>query len=459
MNDTKEYNLAKIIQQLPENELRSFIRKIIHEPVVEKHFMETFHDYFADACSADACICQIDDAYFDFEYGYDFSGGDRNLKLSCKIDEVLRLVDVLGNRGNVEAAIEICFAILIRNVEIMNACDDSYGYLSSIMNGTLDRLNAWVDEKHGIMDEEARKGFMDYCWLCIQKQYFKGWEWHTTMYHYLCRLSHSEDEFAKLIEFMEHDSCLAWEYGLKRRMLLKREILIRWKGRGAAELFTLQNLQIPELREQAILDALSKDDFQQSYQLCREGLLLEDEEYSQYFLLWNRYLLETAKKDGNDSIIVEAASELYVWSYDSDVDYYQILKATVAPGMWNRFVLDLAERARTSNVERYADVCIREGWTGKLYEYLKEEQSINTVIRYESYLLPDYRDFLINRYLDYACGLMNSNNRNRQTYQYMCEFLRRASSIGGHEKVCQTKEFLRMRYKACRALLDELSKI
>lgn len=93
-------------------------------------------------------------------------------------------------------------------------------------------------------------------------------------------------------------------------------------------------------------------------------------------------------------------------------------------------------------------------------EYVRKSKSIYALTQYESQLMKDYREEIIAMYIDHANQLMtNSYNRNRNTYKEMCSHMKHAIQLGGSNQVKDNIEQLRVNYKRCRALMEELDRI
>ena len=170
----KKTTPKSVLAQLSESQMRAFIGKMLNKPVVKTAFLNEFEDYFIEEDSADTYLDQIDDAYYDAieEYGY-IPFREQSL-LSNKIYDVLEAAERFRDKGNHEAAIEICFCVLRNNVSAINNTDDSYGYLGGIMDKALDGVNALADSSVCTLSEDSRQLFMDECWECIRKKSFDG---------------------------------------------------------------------------------------------------------------------------------------------------------------------------------------------------------------------------------------------------------------------------------------------
>ena len=456
----KKLSVKDVLKQIPEKELRSFVSKLLGIQEVLDNFMTEFKKYFMQGDSTDAYICQLVNAFLEAD---DDESGWLNFRsqshLSSIVSEVAEAAAELRDAGNYEGAIDIYFTILEYGIECINHSDDSMGYLGMIMDDGIQGLHALIDPDVCTLDEDSRHAFMDRCWNCIEENMFDGWDWHVDMYDFLADLVNCDEEYKELNEAIDKDKHLDKDFYGRRMMSIKRQIVTKWHGAKAGEEFKLQNLQVTEFREDAIRDAIGKSDFQLAYKLCKDGMKQDEKDRPGLVHKWHDWMVKAAQKEGNKDVIIEYASLLYIDAFNIPGDFYQLLKNTVRAEDWHDFTLRLAEQTKKLRKEKYADICAREGWTDKLYEYVCEDKHINTITHYQSYLLPKYSNELVTMYIKYAYSLMNTYNRNRKTYQEMCQYLKRANNIGGREQVKQAKQDLQAKYKACRALIDELKNV
>jgi hypothetical protein len=223
----------------------------------------------------------------------------------------------------------------------------------------------------------------------------------------------------------------------------------------------IKNLQVREFREKAIKEAIASNDIQRAYKLALDGVEQDKNERPGIVPTWNHWMLRIAQKENNHDLIVKYASQLYLYPWQEQGDFYKLLRETISPEKWSEFVEGLARQALEQNYRsKYADLCSREKWYDKLMAYVKEERSINTLRQYESQLLRDYREDIIGMYIAYVNQLMaNSYTRNRNTYKEICRHLQHAVKLRGHHRVEETIQALRNEFKRCRALMEELNYI
>ena len=458
---TKKNSVKDVLKQISEKELRKFVAKELEIQEVLDDFMSDFKDYFLQGDSSEAYINQIDSAFIDAEEDYGYINFSQQSKLLGVVSEAVEAAASFREKGNYEAAIDICFTILENGIEAINHSDDSMGYLGSIMDEGMQALYTLADSDVCTLDEDGRWTFMDRCWTCIEENTFEGWDWHTEMYDFLISLANDDEEYENIMESLDKDECFKSDYRKREQLQMKRRLLEKWKGTEAAHEMMLNNLQIREFREKAIEEAMAADDIQCAYKLALGGIEQDKKERPGIIPTWNHWMLRIAQKENNYDTIVKYASLLYLHPWQEQGDFYKLLRETVSPDKWPKFAEGLARQAIEMNYRsKYADLCSREKWYDKLMEYVRQEKSINTLRQYESQLLRNYRDEIVGMYISYVNKIMaNSYTRNRNTYQEICRYLQHAVKLGGHNQVEETIQVLKIKYKRCRALMEELDYI
>ena len=450
-----------VLKQIPEKNLRKFVEKELGIQEVLDDFMSEFKKYFLKSDTGEAYISQLTSAFIEAEGDYGYIDFHNQSKLLRVVTEAAEAAGEFRDKGNYEAAIDICFTILENGIEAINHSDDSMGYLGSIMEEGMQGLYVLADPDVCQLDEDSREAFMDRCWTCIDEDTFDGWDWHAEMYDFLITLANCEEEYKDIMECLDGDECFSRDFYKRKQLQMKRELMLKWKGEDAAHELMMTNLQIQEFREKAIEEAMEANDLKRAYQFALDGIEQDKKDKPGIVPTWNHWMLRIAKKEKNYDLTVKYASKLYLHPWHEQGDFYKLLKETVPAAEWKAFAEGLAKEAIASDhKEKYADLCAREKWYDRLMAYVRENRSMHILRQYESLLLKDYRDEIIDRYISYANYQMTSSyNRNRSTYQEMCRHLEYAIKLGGKEKVANAVKILREKYPRCRALIEELNGI
>ena len=76
-NKIKKEQFIEVLQQIPEEDLRSFIKEILSEPVVKTQFLKAFESYFINKDSVKVYLNQIAEAFYDAKDEYDYIPFDK----------------------------------------------------------------------------------------------------------------------------------------------------------------------------------------------------------------------------------------------------------------------------------------------------------------------------------------------------------------------------------------------
>lgn len=404
----------------------------------------------------DFLASRINEAYWDAEEEGDWMNFHIQSRLSSQVDDELDVARRLMAKGKYEPAIEAGFTTIQNNIDAINHNDDSCGYLGGIMNNALHLLRELAAKD---LDDDSRELFIDFCSDCLKGKIFDGWHWYIDIYDYLVMLARTPDECRKLIKKIKKDKELGDEFYVEKQHEFIHRLIEKSDGEEAALQYQMQNLQVEAFRKQAIDRAISAKDFARAYQLGDEGIKQDEENYSGCVSTWHYYLLKTAKAEGNQERVITHARYLYLHSYNIEGDFYGILKTYVPHEQWNDFALQLAEDVlHTHWTERYADICAQENWHQRLMDYAAQATDIRILRRHESLLLKDHRQEVIDCYVRYIWHQMEGF-RCRATYQDVCYYLSHIGRLGAEQQAASIASELRVKYRRCRALLEELDRL
>lgn len=406
--------------------------------------------------TGDACIEQVQDAFWNATLEDDWVNFSAQSRLSSEIYDAVDSARKFMAKGNPEPAIEIGFAIIENDIDLINHNDDSCGYLGTIMRLGLELLH---DVAKLELDDDNRELFQDYCEDCLKKKILSGWDWDFDIYECLISLLQTPKEAKQLIKRIEKDESLAKEYNTDRRMKLIYQLTEKAEGKEAARKLMMSNLQIEDFRRQAISEAMEAKDFAKAYQLGEEGITQDKENRPGRVSIWNHCLLKTAQAEHNREKIIDYARRLYIEPYYEEGDFFAVLKNNVPEEQWNDFVLQLADDVlKSRRPERYAEICSIEGWHQELMNFVGKQFRIELLQKYEKQLFPHHRNEVIKCYVRYIYHLMEYY-RGQDTYREICKYLRHISSYGAEHLAAETATDLRTKYRRCRALLEELDKM
>ena len=402
-------DIKKTIGQIPVKELREFVEvQIDKNQKFQAAFLKHFEDYFLANESGDAYVEQVQDAFWDATLEGDWVNFSAQSRLCSEIYDAVESARKFMAKGNPEPAIEIGFAIIENDIDLINHNDDSCGYLGTIMRLGLELLH---DASKLELDDDNRELFQDYCEDCLKKRILGGWDWTFDIYECLLSLLQTPKEAKQLVKRIEKDGSLAKDYNADRRMKLIYQLTEKAEGKETARQLMMSNLQIEDFRRQAISEAIEAKDYSNAYQLGEEGITQDKENRPGRVSIWNHCLLKVAQAEHNREKIIDYARRLYIEPYYEEGDFFAVLKNNVPEEQWDGFVHKLADDVlKSRSPERYAEICSIEGWHQELMDFVGKH-------------------------------------------------LRHISSYGAEHLAAETATDLRTKYRRCRALIEELDRM
>ena len=200
--------------------------------------------------SGDDYVEQVQDAFWDATLEGDWVNFRAQSSLSSEIYDAVESARKFMEKGNPEPAIEIGFAIIENDIDLINHNDDSCGYLGTIMRYGLELLH---DASKLELDDDNRELFQDYCEDCLKKKTLSGWDWDFDIYECLISLLQTPKEAKQLIKRIEKDESLEKDYNADRHI----------NSYGAEQLAaeTATDLRTKYRRYRALIEELDKMTF------------------------------------------------------------------------------------------------------------------------------------------------------------------------------------------------------
>lgn len=148
----------------------------------------------------------------------------------------------------------------------------------------------------------------------------------------------------------------------------------------------------------------------------------------------------------------------------SDEDYFELMRENTSSEKWNSDVEELIAHIQSNSKNAWNSrslirkIYIKQQWWNRLFELLKQTESLENIENEEQYLAKDYASELIQMYSN---RLKNYVEKfiGREYYQKACRYLRRVKRLGGETEVNSLIEHFRKTYPARKALMDELNKV
>lgn len=446
-----------LLDRAPHEELKQFIReKTQQDRTFRNMFLATFAHLTTSESKAMYAkqVKSILQAASDRHGFIDWSAA-RYVGLA--VEQLLDTARKQMEAKNYQSAFFISTAVMEQMAKALQFADDSNGDIGGCIEGGFEIFNQLAQIRN---NEPLRKQIIDYCFAAFDKGIYKGWDWHIGILRIAAHLVQTEEEANRIFEQIEN--ALRSEYEKEEGQSIKYEVLLRVKSKAEANQYLKQHIVNPNLRREAIQQAINQKNYEKANKLAQDGIEHDMKDKPGLAKEWDDWLLKIAQKQGNTEKIIEYARYLFIDNFRNEQDYYQILKGSVEPENWKGFiekvVEDISTKKRWLDTYLISQIYIREQWWDRLMEMIKKAPGLRTIERYEKYLSKDYSNAIVDMYAD---GIMKylDENVGRKHYQSACRYLRRMIKLGGRDKANSTISMLREKYPQRRALLEELDQV
>lgn len=163
--------------------------------------------------------------------------------------------------------------------------------------------------------------------------------------------------------------------------------------------------------------------------------------------------------------IIHYAKHLYLNDSRSiGDDYFELMKKYTPEEDWNSelekliYHIENREKNLWYSRELIRKIYIKQEWWDRLFNLLKQTESLQNIEQEESYLKNDYAPELVEMYSKRLVDYIEKYVA-REHYKTACRYLRRMKKLGGESEVNRLIEYFRKTYPMRKALLDELSRV
>ena len=357
---------------------------------------------------------------------------------------------------NYKSAALICFAVIEEMTKALQFADDSNGDIGGCISISSELLNDIASVKN--LPGEIRKLLFDYCIESYNKGIYSGWDWHLNMLNIAALLITTEKEADKIIKLLDKPGLSKYEEHHKQ--LIKLDIILKTKGKEAADEFADQHIANPDIRNTILETAFNRKEFERVIKIAKDGIK-NDVKLPGLVMDWYDWLLKAAIATGDKTNTINYARKLFIESIHEKSSYYRIMKENIDHDKWTGFVKDLVRdmsKDKWGSFYEIAKIYISEQWWGRLLELLKNNRSLNDLARYEPYLSKFYPSELADLYIQRIIEEMKISS-SRPKYKDLCMYIRRIKKLGESIKANNLIEKLKRENPRKKALLEELEKI
>ncbi|MBB6694694.1 hypothetical protein H7B90_25175 [Cohnella xylanilytica] len=365
------------------------------------------------------------------------------------------------DQGNALPSIRISFCALRELTDLIHSCDDSDGIVGGLAEDGLELVGEAVEEIAPSLTASERRDLLRSILRETELPLLSDWLLD------LLRISLQlvNDEETRAI-WEASAGKLEAEYGdsysasfFAREMApMKYDLVRRFDGEARGAEFLRENMEVPEIREKAIREAIESSLYEEALRLAREG---EDEDarrgYPGLVDRWRKLRLEVYRLTGERQLQRELTEEFAV---SGDYSYYEELKGLYSPEEWPEVyarVLTAQEQGGGWRAQAmYVRLLVEEKEHDKLLEYV--EISPGRIVPYYKELVGPYPEEtyrLFERHIEAEAA----DASNRKQYKQVCKIVKELLKAGGRETAERIVSGLRRTYSKRPAMLEELDKL
>ncbi|MTI95929.1 MAG: hypothetical protein FH749_10680 [Firmicutes bacterium] len=377
-----------------------------------------------------------------------------------QVDEALTGAEMVLNKANTlveeeefSTALVVYFTILQEIVPTLDYCDDSDGFMSGLINETLDSISV-LSHKAQVHPEINILELFEKTFSEAQKDIYSTWnnEWQLSLLETCALLAPTSSERSKLDHYLNQISKSSQDkYYEDEIALLRHQLLDEDNPKLAAE-YLQQNIHRPDFRRMAINSALEAEDYSTAEKLALDGES-HDARFRGLVSDWKKMRYETYKKSGQLEKQRTLAKELVL---GNSIEHYKELKAAYPTDQWPEVYSEVIQMLEQKQSRIYTEVLLAEEDMPRLMKYLSKHKY--QVTDYYRHLLPDYKEevtvIMTELILEKA-----TDAGNRSHYRKICSLIRKLRKIADRDAVEAIVNKLKKRYPQRPAFQDELSKI
>ncbi len=361
--------------------------------------------------------------------------------------------------NNFQQAFFLSSVLLEEMTKTIQNADDSNGDIGYFIDTAVEALHDIASSDN--LDATLKKEIFEYCIQVYNKKLFLGWDWHLGILEVAEKLAKNETDVDLLISCLNKTES---DYQRERAQMSILRLLHQYKTQKEVSQFIEANLSNSRIRKMEIQKAIEDKNFEYTKKLCKDGIEIDQKEKPGLATDWYRYLLKIARLENEVSEIIKQATYLFVNDSRSEEDYFELMRENTPAERWDSDVEKLINHIKAQSKNTWNSrslirkIYIKQQWWNRLFELLKQTESLENIETEEEYLAKDYASELIQMYSN---RLKNYVEKfiGREHYQKACRYLRRMKKLGGETEVNSLIEHFRKTYPMRKALLDELNKV
>ncbi|MCR8633676.1 SWIM zinc finger family protein [Paenibacillus radicis (ex Xue et al. 2023)] len=318
------------------------------------------------------------------------SGAEMVMEKACEILE----------KGHCLRSIEVSLCVLREMGDLLQACDDSGGFVGGIIQECLNLVQTAVNQRENIPEKDRVRMFQ----LILKEAVHPSLEgWNDNQ---LSLLESAADlisspgergEWERQLEYLENkekSQSHVGSYFFEIAAQLRYQVIQRNDGAEQARKFLEDHLDLTPFRKMAIEDAMTHHQFEKALQLAEQGEHKDAlKGYPGLVNQWKKFRYEIYRLTQQVEQQVKLAEEFVV---SGEYTYYSGLKELLSkeewPAAYERILNKLDQnRSRNWNTESlYTRVLIEEKETRRLLDYVRNYK--RSIVDYYPHLMDEYAE-------------------------------------------------------------------
>ncbi|GAA4059005.1 SWIM zinc finger family protein [Amphibacillus indicireducens] len=347
--------------------------------------------------------------------------------------------------------------ILAEMTDLIGYCDDSGGAIGGVIDQAIENMAYATAQTTAHLSTKEKLEIVQLLVKASQHERYQGWsDWQLALLKIclpLCDVADCRTLLENELEKLSNEA-KPNRYLLKEIKLLQAELIKKYDSDEQTQRFLAENIAIPEIREQIILQHFEQKDYQQALELCVDGEKL-DHDYAGLVSRWKNYRYQ-AYEQLNDLENQKSLGMSLLLA--GDYDYFGKLKKLHEKDQWPA-VLDYI----TENIDQtgyrnhvYLQILKAENLTDKLLTFCKNNPSMVSELYPD--LMTEYPEQVKEIFI-HSIRSIAEHSSNRKEYRGVCKIIRTFNKATDHENTAKIIKELEQRYHRKPAFLDELSKI
>ena len=401
-------------------------------------------------------------------------------QLANEVDKLIGKSNELANQKNYRDAFIVAIVILREMLDVINYSDDSNGSLAGVAYSAAETITLMAEGEHVPFDMKERI-FNVLNMEFTSRNYFGygdfGYDLFSTFTD-LAVLLNKEEDFLSCIE--KQLAKLTGHYDDYGHDFLNRMKISFYESLGRTnevEKLIHQNLDIQSVRQGEVNKAIDKKDFEAAKKLIEGGIKkAEADKHPGTVSQWEKELLRIAVMENDLYKIRYYYKKFALDRHWIDKEYYNKWKSTYKKHEWADVIDTVIEEKIYHTKSTYkknswwslnsellravAQFYIEEKYWEKLFDLVKYETELDTVLNYHKYLVPFYSDQLLQIYLP-ALEKRGDHASDRSAYANLAELMKDLIKDipAGKEPIIAIAQRLMVKNPRKLAMIEELKKV